>query len=287
MRRSKADIQNLDLTIYTKNGTLRKRKQKTSRNYFTQETQDAIVAYNKADTQRERDRLFSESIDYSIHKLAENIIHTFKFYYMDLNNIDDLKHEVVYFLLEKFPLYKPEDGKAYSYFGTIAKHYLITYNEKQYKLQKIRKEMEHVDEDKKVLRATQEDAANNEISHFVKSYVRFVELNIDDIHESRYKKVDPETGHTTTVKEYITFTEKDKDVVRVILGLFKRVEELDIFFKPAYYLQIRQATGQKTVDITRVIKLMKCIFKQQLDIYHKKGALDIDETDIYSSINSK
>lgn len=277
MRKSKKDLKDLDLNVYTKNGTLRKRKQKVSRNYFTQETEDAIIAYNNTDDMDERNRLFNEHINYSIHKLVENIIHTFKFYYTDLDNVDDLKHEVVYFLLEKLHRYDQTLGKAYSFFGTIAKRYLIVYNEKQYKQKKDRKEIDTVDEDRKIQRASQEEDSNSDIAHFVKSYVRFVELGIDDIHESR-KMVNGEL-----VKEYVTFSEKDKEIVHTVLNLFKKVDEIDVFYKPALYLQIREMTGQKTIDITRVIKILKCIMQQQLSIYYKKGALDIDETDIYSS----
>lgn len=339
MRKPKKELGGLDLSIYTKNGTLRKRKQKTSRNYFTQETEDAIIAYNKSTSEREKNSLFNEYINHSLHKLAENIIHTFKFYYTDLDNVEDLKHEVVCFLIEKLPLYhhskyindqlvkisKKNRGcsyanesfntftgntpvvtqsqidefintltfsgagllkakslyppKAYSYFGTIAKRHLIVYNEKQYKLQKDRKEIEHVDEDKKILQAAREEVDNTSITHFVKSFIRFVELNIDEIHETRVIK------DNEVVKDYVIFTDKDKAIVYTVLNLFKKVEELEIFYKPALYLYIREATGQKTVDITRVIKILKCIMQQQLSIYYKKGAIDIDESDIYNSIN--
>jgi hypothetical protein len=38
------------------------------------------------------------------------------------------------FLLSKIHLFNPENGaKAYSYFGTIVKRWLIVYNQKNYK----------------------------------------------------------------------------------------------------------------------------------------------------------
>ena len=85
----------LDPEIYTKSGKLRKRKQKKSREYFTKDTEDAIVAYLKSEDQEERNRLFNQKIDYSFHKLAEFIIHTFKFYYTEMTNVEDLKHEEI------------------------------------------------------------------------------------------------------------------------------------------------------------------------------------------------
>ena len=103
-------------------------KKKKGVQYFTQETEDAIVRYNGSSDPEERSEIYRKDIHYGFFKLTENIIHTFKFYYTEVNTIDELKHEVVAFLLEKLHLYKQEKGKAYSYFGTIAKRYLILYN---------------------------------------------------------------------------------------------------------------------------------------------------------------
>ena len=91
----------LDLTIYTKSGKLRKRKPKKSRNYFTDDTESAIVEYVSSTDQNLRNKIYNKSINHSFYKLAENIIHTFKFYYTELDNVEDLKHEVVTFLLQK------------------------------------------------------------------------------------------------------------------------------------------------------------------------------------------
>ena len=89
----------------TKKGTVRKRRPKKSRDYFTEDTQNAILEYLASDSQVERNRIYNDRINYAFYKLAENIIHTFKFYYMDVEDIEDLKHEVITFLLEKLHLY--------------------------------------------------------------------------------------------------------------------------------------------------------------------------------------
>ena len=51
-----------------------------SKNYFTQETEDAIIAYNLSEDFSEKSRIYSEKIHYAFFKLTQNIIHTFKFY---------------------------------------------------------------------------------------------------------------------------------------------------------------------------------------------------------------
>ena len=98
-----------DVIALTKRGLPRKRKPKEPRIYFTQDTEDAIVEYLITTDIAERNRIYNDRIKYGFYKLAENIIHTFKFYYTDTDTIEELKHEVITFLLEKLHLYKSEE----------------------------------------------------------------------------------------------------------------------------------------------------------------------------------
>ena len=48
-------------------------------------------------------------------------------------HLEHLQHEIITFLLSKIHLFDPSRGaKAYSYFGTIVKRWLILYNTKNY-----------------------------------------------------------------------------------------------------------------------------------------------------------
>ena len=110
------------------------KKPKKSNVYFTQETENAIVLYNQTLDPEEKSKIYERKIHYAFFKLTENIIHTFKFYYTEVDNIEDLQHEIITFLLSKIHLYDQSKGaKAYSYFGTIVKRYLIISNTKNYK----------------------------------------------------------------------------------------------------------------------------------------------------------
>jgi hypothetical protein len=62
----------------------RKRKAK-SKNYFTQDTENAIVLYNSISDTDEKSKIYEKEIHYPFFKLTENIIHTFKFYYTEAN----------------------------------------------------------------------------------------------------------------------------------------------------------------------------------------------------------
>ena len=109
------------------------KRRKKSKNYFTQETEDAIVLYNNTSDPEIRSKIYERDIHYAFFKLTENIIHTFKFYHTEVEKLEHLQHEIITFLLSKIHLFDPLKGaKAYSYFGTIVKRWLILYNTKNY-----------------------------------------------------------------------------------------------------------------------------------------------------------
>ena len=145
------DKNETEVVQLTKKGTPRKRKPKTKNVYFTEDTEKAILDYRTAKTYDEKNRLYNEKIHYAFYKLAENIIHTFKFYYTDVDNIEDLKYEVISFLLQKIDLYDQSKGKAYSYFGTIVKRYLILYNQKNYKKILAKTDFQEIHNDEKTI----------------------------------------------------------------------------------------------------------------------------------------
>jgi len=107
----------------------KKRGRKSTRMYFTHDTELAIGEYLASNNEATRNKIFNDRINYSFYKLAENLIHTFKFYYTEVESLEDLKHEVVCFLLEKLHYFDPTKGsKAFSYFSIVGKNYLILYN---------------------------------------------------------------------------------------------------------------------------------------------------------------
>jgi hypothetical protein len=238
--------------LLTKKGTVRKRKPKKSNVYFTQDTEDAILEYLKTKNTKKRNQIFNERINYAFHKLAENIIHTFKFYYTEVDTIPELQHEVVAFLLEKLHLYKPEKGKAFSYFGTIVKRYLILYNNANYKKLKDRAPVDAVDEDKTIL----VDLVNNsnetykdQVPTFLKQFVIYVDNKL-----------------------FLLFPKsKDAQIADAIMELFRKSENIDIFNKKALYIYIKEITDATTPQITKIIKRLKLIYVRKYNEYYEHG----------------
>jgi len=249
-------VEEAEVTL-TKDGKVRKRRPKKSIDYFTLDTQQAILDYRLETSQAKRNQIFNEKIYYAFYKLAENIIHTFKFYYTEVDNIDELKHEVIAFLLEKLHLYNQDKGKAYSYFGTIAKRYLIVYNNNNYKRLKGKAHVEEVDNDKTI---------TNELVLTQPQYLEgsnFIDLFIKEI-DDNLLELFPKA--------------QEARVGDAILELFKRRENIDIFNKKALFIYIKEITDAPTPVITKVIKILKEIYKEMLNDYLEKGT----EIDIFS-----
>ena len=88
---------------------VRKRRKK-SKNYFTQETEDYIVLYNNTKDFEKRSKIYQTHIHFPFFKLTQNIIHTFKFYHTEVDNLEHLQHEIIVFLLSKIHLFNPDKG---------------------------------------------------------------------------------------------------------------------------------------------------------------------------------
>ena len=73
----------------------RKRKKKTKNQYFTQDTEDAIVLYNNTECSETRSKIYEREIHFAFFKLTQNIIHTFKFYHTEVTDLEHLQHEII------------------------------------------------------------------------------------------------------------------------------------------------------------------------------------------------
>jgi hypothetical protein len=220
------------------------KSQKKTKDYFTQETDKAIVLYNKTLDPKLKSRIYEKYIHYPFFKLTENIIHTFKFYEMEVDEIEHLQHEVIIFLLSKIHLFDPDLGfKAYSYFGTIAKRYLITYNKKNYK-----KKIEKIPYETLLDNNNYSYDLNNQqknLSEFIDRYIKYIDNNL-------YKFFPKQ---------------EDAQIADAILEILKKREDLKIFNKKAIYIYIREIIDVKTPKITKIANKLYNIFKENYIFY--------------------
>lgn len=292
--------------------------------YFTKETENYILEYNNTQDSDRKNFIFREHLYYPFFKLTENIIHTFKFYYMDVDKVEDLQHELIVMLMDKLEGFNPKKSvkdklseytqsqskiyedcievieniddkifnethlksliervknhedwdllskenqtfikrinipKAFSYFGTIVKNYLIIYNRDNYKIKqnKVRinnpeSENDSIDEDKfEYVENTSENVEN--LSHFMKRYVDYCYSIINNLY------TDP----------------TDKKIADAILTIFKSSDNLnsDTIKKKVVYMYIREMVPDvKTPKITRVSNILKKIYKEEYIFFLENG----------------
>ena len=225
-------------------------KPKNNNYYFTQETEDAIVRYNNTSDPVLRDKIFTREIYYPFYKLVENIIHTFKFYYTDVHDIEDLKLEIISILVEeKIHRFDPTNGaKAFSYFQTIVKRWLINYNNKNYKRLK---QVGSFDE----MQDSYETGLDVESTQII-TIANLVNQYVDTMYEEI---------------ENIFPKEQDQKVADAVLTLFKTRYDLEIFRKKALYIYIREITECETPTLTRVISKLKEEFYKLYNSYQEAG----------------
>ena len=236
----------------------RKRKKKSKNQYFTQATEDAIVRYNSSSDPEERSEIYRKDIHYAFFKLTENIIHTFKFYYTEVSDIEHLQHEVITFLLDKIHLFDPTRGaKAFSYFGTIAKRYLIIQNTKNYK--------------KRIDKAPVEELHHNLKYSYDIDYDP-MEKDKDSIFMDEY------IDYCNSVLTELFPKLKDAQIVDAILSIFASRENLDVFNKKALYIYIREMVDAKTPQITKVATKLGGIYKEHYIFYKEYGYTNFEDT---------
>jgi len=232
-----------------------KPKKKTKNYYFDQITENAIIRYNNTDDSVLKNVIYNDHIAYPFDKLAENIIHTFKFYYFDVPS-EQVKHEVVSFLVMNIHKFQEGKGKAFSYFSIVAKNYLILHNNKNYKNYKIHDKMDVLDYGSNI----KDQQQRYDVAAFNREYVDqmldYWEENLTNIFRRQ----------------------KDILVADAVLEMFRRRENIENFNKKALYILIREMTGSKTQHITRIVNLMKKYNTQLMREFQNTGQIDTANT---------
>jgi len=218
----------------------RKRRKRTKRLYFTQEHEDAIIAYNNSTDPRERTILYANYIQPAFNEMVDKIVFTYKF--TTLPNIEDLREECKIYLTTILDKFKPEKGsKAFSYFSVITKNWFI---------HKVKK---------------------NTLQN--KREVYFEELSVE--HQLRYASVTLKCDEKREEREFwdllwkeIEGWEKMKlkaNEEKVLQAVKILLEDRDnpnlIFNKKAIYLYIREITGLNTKQVVNNLNKLRSKYK--------------------------
>jgi hypothetical protein len=221
-----------------------------NKQYFTKDTEDAIIEYNLTDDQRIKDRVYRDRIKPAFDKLAEIVYNKWKFTYFD-DDPQDVMSEVVTFMIEKIHMYKAGKGKAFSYFTIVARNYLILTNNANYKRYKDTDIMSAMPDSFDTENNWKEENLNDEYRTFNNRMLAYWDEHLENYFQKK----------------------RDIQIADAVLELFRRAEYIESFNKKSLYLLIREMTGHPTHYITKVVNKMR---EKQMELYNQF----MDEGDI-------
>jgi len=108
-------------------------RKKTTSLYFDVREEEAVVRFIMTDDFEERSKIYKEFLEKPIEKLVESIIRRYKLYRKSYT-YEEIHGDTISFLMLQMGKFRPEDDKkAYSYYGTICKNYVIALIQKDSK----------------------------------------------------------------------------------------------------------------------------------------------------------
>lgn len=100
-------------------------RKRTQKIYFGEDQEQAVIRYLESESETERNKIFNEYLREPLTIMVESIIRRYKLYRKDLE-FEEIHNDTMSFLMTKINKFDhTKNTKAYSYFGTICKNYLM------------------------------------------------------------------------------------------------------------------------------------------------------------------
>jgi len=118
-------MEDTKVIVETSTELKKKGRKPTQENYFDVREELAVVSYLTATTSEEKNKIYNEFLRKPLDKMISSIIRRYKLYRKDMD-FYEIHIDTHSFLMTKIDKFKPaKEKKAYSYFGTICKNYLM------------------------------------------------------------------------------------------------------------------------------------------------------------------
>ena len=114
------------LSAVTEDVLSKKRGRKAVKeNYFDVREEEAVRKFLIAETSYEKNKIYNQFLRLPLDKMISSIIRRYKLYRKDMD-FEEIHTDTHSFLMTKVDKFKPDKNKkAYSYFGTMCKNYLM------------------------------------------------------------------------------------------------------------------------------------------------------------------
>jgi len=241
------------LSAQTEDTSSKKRGRKAVKeNYFDVREELAVRNFLTAETYEEKNKIYNQFLRAPLDKMISSIIRRYKLYRKDMDFIE-IHTDTHSFLMTKVDKFKPaKEKKAYSYFGTICKNYL----------------MGQIIKDQK---ETNRKISYEDISSSIEERSDMIYRIDDDIVETDVII----NEYLKELKEFIeneSLNDNEKKLGYALIDLFDNYETIfsgadnNKFNKNVILLSLREMTNLSTKEIRSSIKRFKKLY---LVIQHK------------------
>jgi len=215
-------------------------------NYFDVREEEAVRKFLIAETSYEKNKIYNQFLRLPLDKMISSIIRRYKLYRKDMN-FEEIHTDTHSFLMTKVDKFKPDKNKkAYSYFGTICKNYL----------------MGQIIKDQK---ETNRKISYEDISSSLEERPDMSYRIDDDIIETDYII----NKYLEELKDYIEseqLNDNEKKLGYALIDLFDSYESIfsgadnNKFNKNVILLSLREMTNLSTKEIRSSIKRFKKLY---------------------------
>jgi hypothetical protein len=221
-------------------------RKRTQKIYFGEDQEKAVVKYLESNSEEEKNKIFNEFLREPLIIMVESIIRRYKLYRKDYE-FEDIHTDTMSFLITKINKFDhTKNHKAYSYFGTICKNYLMGAIQKDTKEKNRNVSYEDISSDIE---------QNPELSYVIDAY------------EIDYRDVIIKL--TISLEEFIEnedLTDNEKKLGYALLEIFSNFDKIfqvgdgNKFNKNLILLSIREMTSLSTKEIRISIKKFKKMY---------------------------
>lgn len=236
-----------NLSASTEDITTKKRGRKAVKeNYFDVREETAVKKFLVAESQEEKNKIYNQFLRAPLDKMISSIIRRYKLYRKDMDFIE-IHTDTHSFLMTKVDKFKPsKNKKAYSYFGTICKNYL----------------MGQIIKDQK---ETNRKVSYEDISASLEERADLIYRIDDDTVDSNFIL----SKYLIELREFVdseTLSDNEKKLGEALIELFNNYEtiftgdENNKFNKNIILLSLREMTNLSTKEIRGSIKKFKKLY---------------------------
>jgi hypothetical protein len=222
-------------------------RKRTQKIYFGEDQEKAVVNYLSSTDEAERNKIFNEYLKEPLITMVESIIRRYKLYRKDYE-FEELHTDTMSFLITKINKFDhTKNHKAYSYFGTICKNYLMGAIQKDTK-----------DQNRNV---SYEDISSNieeraDLAYYMDDY----QIDYRDI-------IIKLTIELEIFVETVELTDNERKLGYALLEIFSNFDKIfqigdgNKFNKNLILLSLREMTSLSTKEIRISIRRYKTLYE--------------------------